>query len=489
MDSLIDIFASFKTKAKQQALVLKLRDESSEDFSYKDLYLRALGFALHLKTLGIKQGDKIVLCAPNSPNWVFAYWGIFVAGAVLVPLDHNLKKEEIFKLAEFSGAKLVLSATDFEQNGKLPSINVLTFNFATQEVIFDLPKIKPSDLAEIVFTSGTTGEPKGVSLSHGNIISNIKQVLEVVPVEQKENFLTTLTFSIMFQQTLGLLVPWSVGASVILLESYSGENLVKAWVKEQASIIITVPVLMQRLMDYLLSLPESQKNNLLNKLKTNFNYFVCGAAAMPQGLKDFWQQNNFSVYEGYGLTECSPVVTGNLPPKQKPQTVGRALPGVNIKIEQGEILVKGENIFTGYYNNSQATKAAFTNDGWFKTGDLGEIDQEGFVKVLGRKDDVITTVLDQAFFPEEIEKVFFGLKGIKEICVVPRAEGQEIKLDLVVIPATGFFNKQAFLEQANTLVPKNRHIEKVVKWPFAMFPRTALGKLQRYKIKRWLSFG
>ena len=487
MDSLIDIFAKFKSFGQRPALIVEQKG-GKQVFSYANVYSGACVFAAHLKSLGVAQGDKVVLCAPNSANWVFAYWGVFAAGAVLVPLDYHLPQEEIFKLAEFCGAKAVLTSNDFEA-ATIPTINILKFNFSEETENFILPKIALSNLAEIVFTSGTTGEPKGVALSHGNISANIKQLAQAITVNSESKFLATLTFSIMLQQTAGLLVPWSVGGCVILPENYTGEKLLLAWEQEKVSIIVFVPVILQRIIERLLSLSEQEKNSLLKELKLNFEFFVCGGTAVPENLTKFWQDNNFTILEGYGLTECSPVLTANLPGAQKPQTVGRALPGVSLQIQEGEILAKGENIFAGYYNNPKATAEVFTKDGWFKTGDLGDIDSQGFVKLFGRREDVINTVSGQTFFPEEIEKVFLSLKGIKEVCVAAEAGAGGVKLVATVIMDGRAFDQAEILNQANQLLAKDRQVETVSLWPYAMLPRTALGKLQRYKINRRLSFG
>ena len=400
MNGLIDLFENFKTYGDRPAIIYRSGVRRTS-YSYAELYSNASRMASLLAEADVNPGDRVILWGPNHPAWVFAFWGIVARGAVAVPVDFMSGTERAEGIAKLSGATFAIqSRLKPEPLGGVKSVVMedLELLLKGYSPSVGLSRGTSDDLCELVYTSGTTGAPKGVALSHRNLLANVQQVAAHFPTVTSEyRFLSLLPLSHMFEQTTGFLVPLYLGSSIIYLRTLKPSAIMEAFSEEDVYAMIAVPRLLQLLKGSVerelaakgllgvfnklgsysgnLSLEARQKIffPIQKKFGRNFKMFVSGGAPLSPDTFRFWSSAGFRVIEGYGLSETSPVLAANRMDKQVCGAVGWAVPGVELRLENGEVQAKGDNIFSGYFNNEAATKDAFTPDGWFRTGDLGSL--------------------------------------------------------------------------------------------------------------------
>ena len=413
---------------------------------------------------GISQGDRVVILGENMPNWGVAFWGIVCMGAVAVPVLPDFHSGAIAHIIRHSGAKAVFvskslypkledAETENVQIIFLDDLSVLppqtvgekfkeTLNLGRKEIsrVWDVARKftgkingtpKKDDLAAIVYTSGTTGHSKGVMLSHGNLVFEARAASEVVGATHEERFLSILPLAHTYECSLGLLTPIMLGATVYYLKGRPTPRiLLPAMAKVCPTIILSVPLVIEKIFKGRI-VPQLNKNKLARamykvpflrrmghklagkKLLQSFGgclrVFCIGGAAISREAELFLCEAGFPYSVGYGLTETSPLIAGTSPDRMKFRSTGPSLPGVRIMIYNpdaqtgvGEILVKGPNVMQGYYKAPKITEQSFV-DGWFCTGDLGKIDEDGYLFIKGRSKNVILGPSGENIYPEEIE--------------------------------------------------------------------------------------
>ena len=496
MKTLLDLFKTFQNQKNKTAFVYRTGVRRFI-FSYEDLYNLSLKMASWLEKQGINNGDRVIIWAPNSPWWVITFWGVILRGGIVVPVDFSSGKERTEKIAELTKAKLIIQShyklEKIEKSGSvfIEDLQYLVANFSTN--IMPLA-VEENTIAELIYTSGTTGDPKGVELTHKNLITNLKQVNEHISIITKDyNFLSLLPLSHMFEQMGGLFTPLYKGGSVVYIRTLKPSAIMRALAEENIFTVMIVPRLLQALKNSIER--ELQKKSFLKlftalvkfgvhkKFGKNFKFFISGGSALDIETAKFWQSLGFVVIEGYGLTECSPILTGNFYEQQKLGSVGKSLPNIILKIEAGEILAKGESIFSGYWQNESATHEAFTSDGWLKTGDLGEIDKDGWVYIKGRKKDLIVTGAGINIYPEDVEGILNKINGVKESCVISKQgqEGEEVHA--VLILESNLIKAIDIIKEANERLDSLQQINSFSIWPEFEFPKTTTLKIQKYKVK------
>jgi long-chain acyl-CoA synthetase len=370
----------------------------------------------------------------------------------------------------------------------------------------------PEDAAELVYTSGTTGNPKGVVLSHANLITNLLQVNTHIPVVGPDFvFLSLLPLSHMFEQMGGFLTPLYRGASIVYIRTLKPSAILDAFRGEDIHAVICVPRLLQLLKGsvereletrrllaafrYLTgpgeALPRGARQALFSLIRRQFgkrlSLIVSGGASLSPEIFRFWNTLGYVVLEGYGLTECAPVLTAHTMDSQVEGSVGVALPGVEIRMDHDEIEARGGNIFSGYYGNEEATREAFTPDGWFRTGDLGRLDDNGRLWILGRKKELIVTGAGINVYPDELEEILNGMKGVRESCVIGLDRGSGEEVHAVLIPdGSGRSAEEIVMEANNRLDPLHR-ITGFSIWPDPDFPKTTTMKIRKYVVRERLS--
>jgi len=447
---------------------------SMEDkvITYKELNDFSEKVASYLQTNRIKKGDNIAIISENRPEWGIAFFGITKVGATAVCMDPFLKEKEIEFILNDSESAYVFASETFVQTLKnisdsLPSLRGVIDLSKTCELqgnSFSSPKIDPDDIAILIYTSGTMGSQKGVMLSHRNILSDILGAFERVPYTPKTNFLSLLPLSHMFGITAGFLGPLYNGGRMAYSPSLKGYEILDTMQRTKTNIMVVAPLMLRIFYDNM-----SEKIAQLSKIakglfKLNFSisklfrkiglncgkilfskihntfggelqYFICGGASLDHEIEEYFYTLGLSILSGYGLTETSPIVSVNTLKERKIGSVGKPLPQVEVKvIEKGEIIVKGPNVMKGYYKNESATDKLLKS-GWFHTGDIGEIDKDGFLYIKGREKNVIVTSAGLKIFPEEIEARLLKSPYIKEVCVLGRKAERGEQPHAVIYPS------------------------------------------------------
>lgn len=482
-------------------------------FSFEDTIRHAQTVAAMLQERGVKPGDHVMLLGPNDPAWVWSFFGILLAGGVVVPADMRAQREVTEAIAKDAGVTLLIRTGLKPELPGVPSL-VLEDLFAELLAgVSNMPAIRnrpaPDDLAELVYTSGTTGKPKGVMLTHRNILSNILAVEQVVAIHQDQSTVSVLPLSHIFEQVIGFLIFWRHGASVVYLRTVKPSEIFAAIEEERPTNLILVPRLLMLLRTriehevrakHLGSLfatllgvaghvPRWVRRLLFiavhRKFGLSFRYFVAGGAPLLDDLHRFWEALGFTVVQGYGLTETSPILACNTPEEQRIGSVGRLLPGQEVTVSvEGEVLARGPNVSQGYYKDPEKTAAAFA-DGWFRTGDLGEL-RGGWLYLKGRQKDVIVPAHGMNVYAEDVEAVVSKVSGVRDVAVLGKKgrTGEEVHAVLLLEP--GSPPPAEIVKVANARLDSTQQISGATVWPQEDFPRTATMKIRKFLVAQAL---
>lgn len=516
MVTLPDLLRAFPTWGDRPALCYRTGVRRFL-FSYESLYDLSLRMNSWLARRGVGTGDRVLLWAPNSPWWAVAFWGCVARGAVVVPVDFMSGAERAATILRISEARLVIqSRLKPDTIYGVPSCFAEDLEFVLPETdpLAPLTDTVPDDMAELVYTSGTTGMPKGVILTHGNLVANLLQVNDHLPIVGPDfTFLSLLPLSHLFEQMGGFLTPLFRGAAIVHIRTLKPSAIMDALREEDIRAVICVPRLLQLLKGsvereveakrlggvfrYLLrraeGMPVSVRKVLFSPIRRRFGryfvLFVSGGAALAPELFRFWDALGISVVEGYGLTECAPVLTASTMEHRVAGSVGKALPGVEIRIENGEILARGMNVFPGYYGNENATREAFTRDGWFRTGDLGRIDEQGDLRVLGRRKELIVTGAGINIYPDELENILNTLAGVREACVIGLDRGGGEEVHAVLLPDGSGRPPDQIILEANGKLDALHRITGFSLWPDPEFPKTTTLKIRKFLVKQRIEQG
>jgi long-chain acyl-CoA synthetase len=484
----------------------------TERWSYRQLWNGSGKVAAHLQQEGIQKGDRVIIWAHNSPQWVAAFLGCLRAGAVLVPLDVRTTEEFALKVAESTRPRLafVSSGTRSEAQGLgllLVALEELESFVAEAPSVPEAPPLAAEDIAEIIFTSGTTGDPKGVVLTHGNIVSNVLSAGKVVTVKPSYRLLSLLPLSHMLEQTVGLLAPLSGGAAIFYPHSRQPNVIFRAFKEHRITSLVLVPQALQLFMNAMAAKAREQGKERLwrallraagplpmwarrvlfrsvhRQLGGKLRFFMCGGAYLDPALARQWEALGVYVLQGYGTTEASPIVSCNSFGQRKLDSMGQPIPGVQVRLaEDGEILVRGPNVTPGYWRNAEATEAAFA-DGWYRTGDLGALDRDGFLYFWGRKKDVIVLASGMNVYPEDIEALLRRHPSVADAAVVglPR-NGQDVEVHAAVLLKDKTVSPKAILEEVNGALADHQRVQGLTLWPEEDFPRTHTLKIKKHEV-------
>ena len=483
--------------------------------SYDAVRQAAAAFARRLAGAGVGAGDPVLFWSENRPEWIVAFWGCLLRGAVVVPIDYRASSAFLETIARRVGARLLLTGDDVPPT-RLDGVETWRFGEPGAPEAGGPPPPPhapaPDDTAEIVFTSGATSEPKGVVITHRNVLANI------VPVErevlkyrryarpfQPLRFLDLLPLSHMFGQALATFIPPMLPGACVFMKGYSPQAIVRQIRGRRISVLVCVPKILDVLREYVMqAAPETaepppdglgvarrwwryRRAHRLFGLK--FWCFIVGAAPLDPDLEAFWRRLGFLVVQGYGLTETAPIVTLNHPFRTRRGSVGAPIAGMEVRIaDDGEILVKGDNVTSGYFGGTAEDDAVF-EDGWFHTGDLGALDDDGRLRVHGRKKETIVTPEGLNVFPEDVERVVDAVPGVKESAVVGLTrDGSERVYAVAVLHAPASPGEVA--RAANRRLADHQKIREVLAWPEDRLPRTeGTGKLRRRAVKTWAGQG
>ena len=516
MQTLIDLFNTFEALGDKTVFVNRT-GVRRQVVSYAQLHQLALKMASLLEKNGVGVGDKVLIWGPNSSWWGVAYWGIIIRGAIAVPVDFMSDPARAESIRSLTDAKLVLqSRFKAERLPDARSLLLEDLQYLLEDIApsTELPSAKPEDTAQLIYTSGTTGNPKGVILTHRNLVANMTQINNAVPIITADfNFLSLLPLSHMFEQMGGFFTPLYRGAAIVYLRTLKPSAIMEALSEEDIYVIMSVPRLMQLLkttiereldekhlavvfrgLTQLTSqLPVRMRKIMFfpvqRKFGPDFTVFVSGGAPLAPEVFNFWSNMGFTVLEGYGLTETSPVLCVNTMEKQVVGSVGPPLPGVEVKIEDKEVMARGDNIFPGYYQNEQASKEAFTADGWFLTGDLGEISADGRLSIKGRAKELIVTGSGVNVYPDELEAILNRIAGVKESCVIGIDKGGGEEVHAVLLLDGSGNAPEEIIAQANSQLDTLHQITGYSVWKEPEFPKTTTLKIKKFTVKEELKKG
>ncbi len=516
MITLLDLFRSLETRRGECLLYddgFRVRRHS-----YADVAAASRGFAADLSSQGIGRGDKVLIWGENRPEWVVAYWGIQLIGAVAVPIDYRSSADFVARIRDLVGARLVLAGDEVEP-GAVATVPLSGLDWNTDGPVPDVT-IARDDVAQIVFTSGATAEPKGVLIRHRNILANLNPIAREIDRYKRYarpfrpiRFLNLLPLSHVFGQAMATGIPPLIDGSVVFMRSLNPHDIVRRVKASRVSVIVCVPKILDVLKEHAtridpaavdppdgLSVPRRwwRYRRLHRQFGFKFWGFVVGAAPLAPALEEFWKRLGFVVIQGYGLTETAPAVTINHPFRTRTGSVGAPLAGVEVQIaSDGEILVRGENVTTGYYEPSGEAGGAGAFpvggprdvDGWLHTGDIGERDAEGRLFIRGRKKEMIVTPEGLNVFPDDIERALDEQPGVIESAVVGSLRGTAERVHAVLVLAPGV-DAETVVRRVNARLADHQRIRGFSLWNTGSLPRTeGTRKLKRTAIKSWVTDG
>jgi len=557
---LLDLFDTSVKRFPTRVAMRIERDGRKEQYTYEDVYeltMRAAGF---FAKNGIGSGSRVILFSNNMPEWGMAYFGILKTGATAIPIDPASTVDEIIAFAKAGEASaIVLSPKLAAENGALEQ--TLRIEFAkesdgkrdacgpvvwTFDEVFEIQseteearrnallpaKIHSNAIASLIFTSGTTGTPKAVMLSHKNFVNMISMLSSVLDMDITDGVLSVLPMHHTFEFSAGFLTPFSNGTQITYLNELTAEDLARTIENSHVTGLVGVPALWEMLHrriktrlrekgDWIADLADNViEFNAWIRDNTPFNlgpivffpihqgmggqmrYLISGGSALSEKVQKDLHGLGFTVLEGYGLTESSPVLTVARPGNKLLRgSVGKPLPGVEVKINEpdengvGEVLARGQNVMVGYFNNEKATDAVLT-DRWLKTGDLGRLDDDGNLFIVGRSKDVIIDSNGKNIYPDEIEDHYGKSSYIKELSVVglPDEDGGE-KIAALVVPdyehdialSRSEVNKQieTHFREVSASLAFFKRVKVLHITPFEL-PRTATRKVKRPQVGEML---
>ncbi|UCH81696.1 MAG: long-chain fatty acid--CoA ligase [Nitrospiraceae bacterium] len=481
-------------KKHPKKIGIKFRERN---VTYAEMDNRAGLCAGGIYALGVGPGDRVAILMKNCPEYIIAYFSIIRAGAIAVPINTFLTPDEVIYILNDCACRLLIYDESFAGHEVRAKESIRTLN----SVMFDdIPENKAEfhtgsddDIAVFLYTSGTTGFPKGAMLTNRNLISNAQASREVMDIVHKDRFLLFLPLFHSFSFTVCVILPVLTGARIILLESVKPfSNVINSIVKDRVTVFIAVPTVYNILSRK--KIPLMAK--LLMKMLVKIRLCVSGAAALPEStIHAFEGKFNIPLLEGYGLTETSPVVSVNpLKGNRKPSSVGPPIPGVeaaavddnNNRVgtdEVGELIVRGPNIMKGYFNKQSETDEVL-KDGWLYTGDMAKIDRDGYIYIVDRKKDLII-VDGMNIYPREVEDIVMELPSIEECAMVGVADGRGSEISVL------------YLKKIDETTVDRNEVEKYLKDRVARFkmprrikfidefPKTATGKIKKNELREW----
>ena len=481
-------------------------------YTYAEVAAAARAVANRLRETGIKKGEHVAIWCENRPEWIWTLWGCLLEGVVLVPIDYRASSEFLLRVAAIVTAKaIVVGETVDSFSAEIPVWTIKDVAAAPPQARGDI-ELTADDTAEIIFTSGATSEPKGVVLTHRNILANIVPIEGEVAKYRKYarpfrpiRFLNLLPLSHMFGQAMAPFVPPMLPGTVVFTRSFAPEDVVTQIRTRRVSVLVCVPKMLEVLRDYIQrAVPETTDAPppglhwttrwwRYRRAHRLFGYkfwaMVVGAAPLDPELEAFFGRIGFLVVQGYGLTETAPIVTLNHPFRAARGAVGKPIAGVEVRIaDDGEILVKGENVTRGYFNAPEETRTAFT-DGWFHTGDIGGFDETGRLYIRGRKKEMIVTPEGLNVFPEDVERVLNEIPGVRDAAVVgaPGAGSTAERVQAVLVLDEGT-SADEVVRKANVKLLDHQKIRAAAVWPEAELPRTeGTRKLKRRELRAWVT--
>ncbi len=544
LDSLLDIIDQGESRyGDRLAFGMRCDDGSTEQWTYRELNRRSRIIAWRLRAIGLRPGDRMLVWTPSSPAVPALYFAAMRAGIAYVPLDLRMSSGAIERIVARADARHLILGTGRDTPDpadarlehfpcsvveRLADEPDATFPADWEAQVNAWPRPSGDDIAEIVFTSGTTGEPKGAILTHANLIGTLDAAHNLLP-EQEHRAVSLLPLSHLLEQVATVFYAMSVGAHVLYIRSRNPRVIFEAIRDHRTTTLVLVPQVIDlfwaaierevaargRLRSFrwlrLIArrLPYPARRLIFapvhRQLGGSLNLIVSAAAFLPPSLQQAWEDIGVVVMQGYGATECG-VASATNQRDHGLGTVGRTIPPVRVRLaDDGEILVAGPTLFGGYWRDEQTTTASFTPDGWYRTGDMGRHDASGHLILMGRKKDIIVLPNGLNVYPEDIENAL-RTAGIRDAVVVETRPGRIEAIVLApgepVLPQPGEpadstrapqigdparlrTSIDAAVRAANSTLGLHQRVDAWRLWPDADFPRTHTFKVQRDRVRTW----
>jgi long-chain acyl-CoA synthetase len=488
-----------------------------ESFTYGEIMKMALAFAGEMRTRGIQKGDRVMLWGENSAEWVAAFFGCVVSGVVAVPMDDGASADFAARVAGQVQAKLCAgSRNNLEKLGgnAVPAWSLEDFARLSDRAEYAPGEIAlgHDDILQIVFTSGTTADPKGVVITHGNVLANIapleREMQRYLKYERWVHplrFLNLLPLSHVFGQFLGMFLPPLLGAAVIFQNELKPSEIIGTIQRERVAVLVSVPRVLQSLKQkmerelegqgkieaFRNKFAASKSQHFLRRwwtfraIRRQFGWkfwaMISGGAALDADTEEFWNRLGYAVIQGYGLTETTSLISVNHPFRLGKGSIGKVLPGREVRLaDDGEILVRGGGVASGYWDALGAHRVS-DEAGWYRTGDIGALDEAGNLYFKGRKKEVIVTPGGTNVYPEDLETALRQQREVKDCVVVGIERNGNAEPCAALLLREGASAEDA-VKRANQLLAEYQRMRMWVEWPGEDFPRTSTQKPKRNQI-------
>ena len=512
--SVSEYLQDFRNQAEEIAYIQR-RGYRNERKNYQHIADIAFRFGRELQKRGVVKGDRVLLWGPNSAEWVAVFLGCALQGVIVVPIDDGSAADFVLRVAQQVNAKLLVSSREHAQSS-IPSLVLDDLNQSLTEHSaspYDAVPLQSSDVLEIVFTSGTTAEPKGVVITHGNVLSNvapleaeIRRYLKYERFVHPVRFLNLLPMSHVFGQFLGIFLPQLMAGTVVFQNALNPAEVMARIRGERVAVLVAVPRMLQSLKEKLERDLESEgrvhdfrrrfqraegkhflhRSWIFRRVHRQFGWkfwaFISGGAALDRTTEEFWARLGFAVIQGYGLTETTSLISVNHPFRLGKGSIGKVLTGREVKLApDGEILVRGGGVAAGYWTG-QDLQPVGAVEGWYRTGDIGELDAEGNLYFKGRKKEVIITPAGMNVYPADIEAALRVQPEVKD-CVVlglPRNGNAEPCAVMILRNAQ---HADTAVKRANESLAEYQRMHHWFVWPEEDFPRTSTQKPRTNEIR------
>jgi long-chain acyl-CoA synthetase len=506
VQSLVDFVSKYAAQGPEVAIRHR-RGYRMETWTYAQIAQQANRLARELEFRVVGKGDAVLLWGANSSEWIIAFFACLLRGAVAVPIDHASTAEFATRVAREVNAQLIFRGRELPdlalpiQSIFLDSLRELTLHRDSSP--YPSPALTRADTLEIIFTSGTTAEPRGVVISHGNVLANIEPLereiqkyLRYERIFHPLRFLNLLPLSHVFGQMLGIFIPPFLAGTVVFVDSFKPSDLIDVIRRERVSVFVAVPRFIESLQREILrqletsgELERFNKNfafagkehflrrwwrfrRIHSRLGWKFWAFISGGAALPEPAENFWNRLGYAVIQGYGMTETTSLISLNHPFRSAKGSIGKVFPGMEVRVdEHGEILVRGENVAKAYRQHDLAQPVA-ESDGWFRTGDIAETDDTGRLYFKGRRKNVIVTPAGMNIYPEDLEKALRHQPGVRDCVVVGIERDGNAEPCAVLLLEDPHADQALAIENANRSLAEYQKIRHWFLWPDPDFPRT-----------------
>jgi long-chain acyl-CoA synthetase len=526
-ESLAEFFLENFRAHRHERACRQRKGYRTESFSYGEILDMACGLAHNLEARGIVKGDRVMVWGENCAEWMAVFFGCVLRGVVVVPVDDGSTLDFAMRVFQRVEAKLLVGSRRHVHEGVAAGLSIPSLSLEElaeklnpewgppPSVPLGPDDLGPDDVLQIVFTSGTTAEPKGVVITHGNVLANIapleremRAYLKYERFVHPLRFLNLLPLSHVFGQFLGMFLPPLLGATVIFQGELKPSEVMNTIRRERVSVLVSVPRVLQSLKQkierdlddrgeadaFRRRTKSAEGQHFLRRWWTfraihrqfgwKFWAFISGGAALDGETEEFWGRMGYAVIQGYGLTETTSLISVNHPFRLGKGSIGKVLPGREVKLaEDGEILVRGGGVACGYWDDRGAQQTS-DPQGWYRTGDIGALDEAGHLYFKGRKKDVIVTPAGMNVYPEDLEAALRRQPEVKECVVVGIERGGNAEPCALLIQH-GDVSLEEVVQRANQSLAEYQRIRMWLAWPEEDFPRTNTQKPRRNLIREW----